>query len=95
MLDLIEAGKSIFGEGAGASLLTFLLAGMAVWAYWQEKKKNDELQKERLKEAREDTELFVNALNEATYAFKEFKGTNDALKIGFETLARTISTNKR
>ena len=78
MLDLIEAGKAIFGEGAGATLLIFLLAGMAVWAYWHEKKKNDEIQKERLKEAREDTELFVNALNEATYAFKESKSTNEA-----------------
>lgn len=95
MLELVEAGKAILGDAPGTTLLVFVLAGIAVWAYWHEKKRNEDLQKERLKEAREDTELFVNALNEATYAFKEFKSTNEALKIGFETLARSVSQSKR
>lgn len=44
-------------------------------------------------EAREDTELMTNALNEATTAVNEFKGSNDALRLAFETFVRTQQRN--
>ena len=46
-------------------------------------------QDDRIGEAREDTELMTNALNEATTAVNEFKGSNDALRLAFETFVRT------
>ena len=86
---LVGLGRLILGEDAqGVVLLLFVALGGALWAYWQEKKKNEKIAEQRLKEAREDIVLFVDTLKEATYTIKEFKTSNDALKIGFETIAR-------
>jgi len=93
-MGLVELGKELLGPNPGATLLLFFLCGVLAWAYWKEKKKNEEVAKERLKEAREDVELYMSTLNEATNAVREFKSTNDALRIGFETLARTVSRQK-
>jgi cbb3-type cytochrome oxidase subunit 3 len=90
---LVEMGRSIVGDNP-VGLLLFFLSGISLWGYWQEKKKNEDVAEQRLKEAREDTELYVSTLHEVTDAVREFKATNDTLKVGFDTLARAVTQPK-
>lgn len=94
MMELIEAGKAILGPQPGATLLLFFACGIIAGLYWREKRRNEKKQDERLAEVKKETELFVTALNEATQAVREFKSSNDALRIGFEALASSISSKK-
>lgn len=87
---ILELGKSLLGPEPGITLLLFLGLGLALWAYWKEKLKNEAIAADRLKEAREDTELFMEALHEATNTIGEFKASNDALKTAFEILSRSV-----
>ena len=101
-MELYELGKAILGSEAGpVALLLFFIAGITAWAYWQEKKKNEVVAEERLEEAerrldasREEVELYVSTLNEATSAVREFKTTNEALRLGFDVLARAVTRQK-
>jgi hypothetical protein len=95
MMGLVELGKEILGPQPGATLLLFVIAGISMWSYWREKKRNETLMEERLEETRADTELYASTLNEAVSAVKEFKAANEALKIAFEALANSISKVKR
>lgn len=74
----------------GIIVLLAVLLCVALWAFWQERKRNNEIQDERVVEAREDTALMTNALNEATQAAIEFKDSNDALRLAFDALTRAI-----
>lgn len=76
----------------GIIVLLVLLLGLALWAYWQERKRNNAIQNERVVEAREDTALMATALNEASSAVREFKGSNDSLRLAFETFVRSRSS---
>lgn len=86
---LLDIGKAIASEPVtGIVVLLVVLLGVALWAYWQKSKQVDRLQEERIAEAREDTELMTNALNEATHAASEVKASNDALRLAFEVFTR-------
>lgn len=89
MGELLEIAKAVASGPNGVVLVLVLLLGLALWAYWQERKENRRLQDERLKEAREDTELMTQALAEATHTVNDFKASNEALRIAFETFTRT------
>lgn len=69
-------------------MLLVTLLGLAIWAYWQERRRNERVAEQRLTEAREDTEAMVSALTEATNAVEQFKASNDALKTTIELLIR-------
>ena len=85
---LVTFAKSILGPEPGVALLLFILLVLAVLAFWKEKVKNDKVADSRLKEAREDTELLVETVNEAVHTVREFKASNDALRSAFEALVR-------
>ena len=88
---LLDIAKAVASEPlTGIILLLVVLLGVAVWAFWQERKRNNRIQEERVVEAREDTELMTNALNEAAQAAIEFKASNDALRMAFDALTRAI-----
>ena len=87
MDELLKMAKGVLGPDPGISLLLFVLCGLCMWAYWQEKQKNDEIADTRLDDARQDTKLVLEALNDATLAVKEFKESNSALQLTLEKLA--------
>ena len=86
----LEFANSILGAQSGVVLLLFVCLAIVLVAYWQEKKKNDRTADARLKEAREDTELLVDTVNEAVSTVREFKASNDALRFAFETLTSAV-----
>ena len=100
MGQLLEIGRTIVSDPLkGLVVLLVLLFGGTLWAYWQERKRNNEIQEERLieaetrvAEAREDTKLMTTALDEASSAVANFKNSNDALRLAFETFVRTRSS---
>jgi len=79
MLDLVGIGKALLGAEPGTALLLFFLSGVAVWAYWRERKRNNEIQEERLADAREDIRSMTEALMEAKNATTGFKDTLDVV----------------
>ncbi len=89
---LVDIAKAIASDHpmTGIVILLVVLLAAAVWAFWQERKRNNRIQEERVAEAREDTELITNALNEASQAAHEVKNSNDALRLAVETLARAL-----
>lgn len=89
-MGLLELAKSILGSQPGIALLLLVCLAWAVVAYRREKIKNDKVGDDRLKEAREDTELLVETVNEAVNTVREFKASNDALKTAFEALAAAV-----
>lgn len=92
MSTLLDIAKAIASEPRnGIIVLLAVLLGVALWAFWQERKRINKIQDERVVEAREDTELMTNALNEATQAAIEFKTSNDALRLAFDALTRAIN----
>jgi hypothetical protein len=96
---LIEMAKSVLGPEPGVTLLLFILLAGALAAFWREKTKNDQVAIDRLREAREDTELLVETVNEAVNTVREFKSSNDALRGAFEALVkechdRSLATSK-
>jgi cbb3-type cytochrome oxidase subunit 3 len=92
--EIVKLGQVLVGPEPGVKLLLFFLCGLAAWAYWKEKKRNEEVSKERLKEAKEDTKAMADALNEAKTTVESFKASNDALRVAFETLTRSIGKDK-
>lgn len=86
---LLDIAKAIATDPLkGLIIMLAVLAGGFAWAYWQERKRNNQIQEERVAEAREDTELMTNALNEAAQAAHEVKASNDALRLAFEVFTR-------
>lgn len=81
MLELIKAGQALLGEEPGATLLLFFLCGIIAWAYWRERKRNNEIQEERLAEAREDIKAMTEALMEAKNAIDGFKNTLEVVAV--------------
>jgi len=79
MTGLVDLGRSLLGQEPGITLLLFFLCGLTVWAYWREKTRNDEIQEERIAEAREDTKAMTEAVMEAKGAIQGFKHTLDAI----------------
>lgn len=73
----------------GLVVLLVLLLGMALWAYWQERRQNQRVADARLTEARQDTEAMTSALHEATHAVESFKASNEALKSAIELMLAT------
>jgi hypothetical protein len=90
MKELVDVGITILGPNPGATLLLFFLSGLLAWAYWKEKKNGDAVAAERLKEAREDTEMVLSALNDATTAIKDYKSTVDTLKVTIEGMSKAV-----
>lgn len=91
MEQLLKLGEAIAGNPqSGIIVLLVVLLGVAVWAYWQERKEVRRIQEERLREAREDTKAMANALNAASVTVSEFKASNEALRIAFEALVRSV-----
>ena len=75
---LIDIGK-LLSQESKVTLILFFLCGLAFWAYWKEKKRNDKSQEERLKEAREDTKAMTGALVGVKNTIQSFKDTLDAI----------------
>jgi type VI protein secretion system component VasK len=89
-MGLLELVKSTLGSQPGITLLLLVCLVWALVAYRREKAKNDKVGDDRLREAREDTELLVETVNEAVNTVREFKASNDALKVAFEALATVV-----
>lgn len=90
---LLEVAGEVASEPTtGVILLLVVLLGLAVWAYWQERQRNNKIQDERIAEAKEDTELVLSTLHDATQAVQEFTGSNEALRTAFEAFVRTQTT---
>lgn len=88
---LFKIAKAVASEPqTGIIVLLVLLLGIAVWGYWQERKRNNKIQDERVIEAREDTKMMTHALHEATHAALDFKASNEALRLAFDALSRAI-----
>jgi predicted negative regulator of RcsB-dependent stress response len=85
-----QIAVDLMGTNPGVTSLLFILCGILSWAYWQEKKKNEDVATERLDEVREDTKEMMSALHEATTTIREFKSSNEALRHAFETLTRSV-----
>jgi cbb3-type cytochrome oxidase subunit 3 len=79
MRELADIARALLGPEPGITLLLFFMCGLLVWVYWREKKKNEDIQEERLQEAREDTKEMTEALVNATKAQEGFKKTLDAI----------------
>lgn len=75
MFEIVNIGKALLGAEPGMALLLFFLCGVTVWAYWRERKRNNEIQEERLAEAREDIRIMTESLIEAKNATEGFKNT--------------------
>jgi hypothetical protein len=90
MEELIAFAKALLGPEPGIALLLFILAGLALVAYWKEKAKGDKVSAERLKEAKEDTALLVDTVNEAVNTVRAFKESNESLKLSFENLTQAV-----
>ena len=93
MESLVALAKEIVGPQPGSALLLFVLCGVALWAYWKEKNKNDLIADERLVESRQDTQLVMETLSEATATIKEVKSSNEALRSAFESLTSVARNN--
>jgi cbb3-type cytochrome oxidase subunit 3 len=89
-MGLLELAKDILGPQPGLVLLLLVLLLLLWLAYRREKLKNDKTMDERLKEAREDTELLVDTVNEAMNTVREFKASNEALRATFDALATAV-----
>lgn len=76
----------------GLVILLVLLLGLALWAYWQERRQNQQVADQRLTEARQDTEAMTSALHEATHAVEAFRASNEALKHAIELMLQTRGT---
>lgn len=87
----MKFGGSVANNPQGIIMLLVVLLGVTAWAYWQEKKEVRRIQEDRLREAREDTKSMADTLNAASTTVAEFKASNDALRIAFETLTRSTS----
>lgn len=74
----------------GVTLFLFVCLVGALVAYSREKAKNDRVAEDRLKEARDDTELLVDTVNEAVNTVREFKASNEALTAAFEALTSAV-----
>jgi cbb3-type cytochrome oxidase subunit 3 len=79
MRELAEIARALLGPEPGITLLLFFVCCLLGWVYWKEKKKNENIQEERLQEAREDTKEMTEALINATKAQEGFKETLDAI----------------
>lgn len=79
MLELVTIGRSLLGDKPGATLLLFFLCGVIAWAYWRERKRTNDIQEERLADAREDIKVMMEALMEAKNATEGFKNTLDVV----------------
>ncbi len=75
----------------GIIVLLAMLLGVSIWAFWQERKRNNRIQDERVIDAQESVKLMTNALNHATQAAGENKTSNDALRQAFDTLIKAIT----
>ena len=87
MLEFAKVGKLLLGAESGLALLLFFLCGVALWAYWRERKRNNAIQEERLTDAREDVRAMTEALVEARSAIGGFKDT-------LEVVARHLRESK-
>jgi cbb3-type cytochrome oxidase subunit 3 len=81
VLEIVKVGKALLGAESGAALLLFFLCGVASWAYWRERRRNNEIQEERLADAREDVKVMTEALTEAKNATEGFKNTLEVVAI--------------
>lgn len=89
-MGLLELTKTLLGSQPGVTLFLIVSLVITTIAYHREKTKNNRVADERLKEAREDTELLVDTVNEAMNTVKEFKESNEALKAAFEVVTRAV-----
>jgi hypothetical protein len=87
---LLEAAKALTSPDLGVKVLLFLCLVLSLIAYWKEKNHNERVAADRLREAREDTELLVETVNEAVGVVKEFKASNEALRRAFDALAEML-----
>ena len=71
----------LLGAEPGVALLLFFLLGVAIWAYWRERRVNNEIQEERLADAREDVKMMTEALMEAKNATEGFKNTLEVVAV--------------
>lgn len=79
MNELIGFAKAMLGPEPGITIFLFVGLGLALWAYWMEKKKNEVLNQERVTEVREDTKMVISALSEANSATMAYKDQMGAL----------------
>jgi hypothetical protein len=93
-MGLFEFAKAVLGPQPGVTLFLLVCLVLALVAYNREKVKNDVVADARLKEAREDTELLVETVNEAVTTVKEFKASNEALRVAFEALASAVKEGR-
>jgi len=91
MDDLIKLAVEIAKGSStpGLVLVLTILLGLALWAYWQERRANQKVADQRLTEARQDTEAMTSALHEATHAVESFKNSNEALKHAIELMLQS------
>jgi len=91
MDSLIELAAEIAKTSStpGLVLVLTILLGLALWAYWQERRTNTQVAEQRLTEARADTEAMTSALHEATHAVEAFRASNEALKHAIELMLQT------
>jgi cbb3-type cytochrome oxidase subunit 3 len=80
IIEALKIAKAV-GVTPGMSLLLFFVCCVVTWAYWRERKRYNELQEERLSEAREDVKVMTQALIEAKNAMAGFKATLDAIAV--------------
>ena len=81
MFEIVKIGKALLGAEPGMALLLFFLCGATAWAYWRERKRNNEIQEERLADAREDVRMMTEALMEAKNATEGFKNTLEVVAV--------------
>lgn len=88
MGDLVKLAVEIAKGSStpGLVLVLTVLLGLALWAYWQERRANQKVADQRLTEARQDTEAMTSALHEATHAVEAFRASNEALKHAIELM---------
>lgn len=89
-MGLLEFARSVLGPQSGVIFFLLVCLILALVAYGREKAKNDRVACDRLKEARDDTELLVDTVNEAVSTVREFKASNDALRRAFDVLATAV-----
>jgi hypothetical protein len=94
MMDVIlEMVRALSSPDSGVKVLLLICAVLSLIAYWREKARNERVSADRLREAREDTELLVETVNEAVGVVKEFKASNEALRVAFDALAVMVCDN--
>jgi hypothetical protein len=91
MADLFKLAVEIAKGSSTPGLVILLttLLGIALWAYWRERRQNQKVSDQRLTEARQDTEAMTSALHEATHAVETFRASNEALKHAIELMLQT------